>query len=127
MHTLLLLCLDYWCSSWPLRGDVLKMHESIGKFDSIGLNIRRFIYFIEYLYLCFLRIDFRRLSAIDIMFMLISWILLLIDWVILWILCIRLWIGLLIVVLLVLIIAVWWLCDYKDWMMKRIQLLLDKK
>ena len=92
----------------PIDRLSLEINERTGKFDSIGLNIRRFIYFIEYLYLWFITIDFIGLYTIDIMFMLVSWILLLIDWVILWIVCIRLWIDLLIVVLFeCLLIADW--------------------
>ena len=129
MHTLLLLCIDYWCSSCPLIDKLFEINEWIGKIDLIGLNIRRFIYFIEWLYLWFITIDFRGLFIIDIMFMLVSWILLLIDWIVLWIMWIRLWIGLLIVALMFWMwvesmeIRVWhW--QYED--MKRIQLLLKK-
>ena len=98
MHTLLLLCIDHWCKLMAIDRQTLEINVRIGKIDLIGLNIRRFIYFIEYLYLWFITIDFRKLSAIDIMFMLVSWMWLLIDWIVLWIMWIRLWIGLLIVV-----------------------------
>ena len=72
MYTLLLLCIDYWCCLCPLIDELFGINERIGKIDLIGLNIRRFICFIEYLYLWFITIDFRGLFTIDIIFMLVS-------------------------------------------------------
>ena len=56
----------------PIDSQTLEINVRTGKIDLIGLNIRRFIYFIEYLYLWFITIDFRGLSAIDVRFMLVS-------------------------------------------------------
>ena len=63
--------LTYLCRSWPLIDKLFEINERTRKIDLIGLNIRGFIYFIEYLYLWFITIDFRRLSTIHIIFMLV--------------------------------------------------------
>ena len=72
MHTLLLLCIDLSMQLMAIDRQTLEINERIRKIDLIELNIRCFIYFIEYLYLWFITIDFRRLSAIDIILVFIT-------------------------------------------------------
>ena len=43
MHTLLLLCIDLSMQLMAIDRQTLEINVRIGKFDLIGLNIRRFI------------------------------------------------------------------------------------